>query len=552
MLRLPLRLFVNLNLIAAALPALAAERYVATTGSNAGGNTGTNIDAPLATISQAITLSQPGDTIWVRGGTYNLASRIQINNKSGAAGSPYLLSAYPGETPILDFRTQALGQRGIELNSDYWHLKGLTVQYSGDNGVFISGSNNTLEQLTTRQNNDSGVQISASGGRTPSNNLVLNVDSYANYDFQSDNRGENADGFAVKFRGLGPGNILRGVRAWNNSDDGFDFWQAENGVTIENSWAFHNGRSTLFTGVPGTFAGDGNGVKLGHDSSTHLIKGMLVWGHPANGIDVNGNATQLESDPPTITHGVTILNNTAVNNSSRNFRFDENPTTASPPATHVLRNNVSFQGGGVQIDAGNTHDHNSWNAGVTTSAADFVSIVDPLTSNGLYAPITDRAGTTTPVHALGAAIGPRLADGSLPLLDFMRLRSDSDLINAGVDVGLPFAGAAPDLGAFEYIPPVVFAAADFNHNGDVDGADLTIWSAKFGQKLGAGQADGDATGDGAVDGADFLAWQQQLTHAGMPPVGIAVPEPAVWALSAAALAAALRGGWPRQGVARGD
>lgn len=533
MLRLHIVLFVSLILNAAALPALAAERFVATNGNNVG-NTGTNIDLPLATINQAITLSQPGDTIWVRGGTYNLASRIQVNNKSGTADLPYQLFAYPGEAPILDFRTQALGQRGIELNSDYWHLKGLTVQYAGDNGVFISGSNNTLEQLTTRQNNDSGVQISTSGGRTPSNNLVLNVDSYANYDYQGDNRGENADGFAVKFRGLGPGNILRGVRAWNNSDDGFDFWQAENAVTIENSWAFHNGRSTLFTGVPGTFNGDGNGVKLGHDSSTHLIKGMLVWGHPANGIDVNGNATQLEDDPPTITHGVTILNNTAVNNSSRNFRFDENPTTASPAATHVLRNNVSLQGGGVQIDAGNTHDHNSWNAGVTTSAADFVSIVDPLTSNGLYAPITDRAGTTTPVHALGAAVGPRLADGSLPLLDFMRLRSDSDLINAGIDVGLPFAGAAPDLGAFELIPPVVYAAADFNRDGDVDGADLTIWSAKLGQESGATQTDGDATGDGAVDGADFLAWQQQLTASAVAAAGV-VPEPATVALLITAL-----------------
>jgi hypothetical protein len=282
-----------------AATAPAAERYVAVGGSNGGGNPGTNIEMPLATIAQAITLAQPGDTIWVRGGTYDLSSRIQINNKSGTAALPFQLFAFPGETPILDFRTQALGQRGIELNSNYWHLKGLTVQYAGDNGVFISGSNNTLELLTTRQNNDSGVQISESGGRTPSHNLVLNVDSYGNYDFQGDNRGENADGFAVKFRGLGPGNVLRGVRAWNNSDDGFDFWQAENGVTIENSWAFHNGRSTLFTGVPGTFAGDGNGVKLGYDSGTHRLTNMLVWGHPANGIDVNVTPPKTRAPHPT-------------------------------------------------------------------------------------------------------------------------------------------------------------------------------------------------------------------------------------------------------------
>jgi hypothetical protein len=34
----------------------------------------------------------------------------------------------------------------------------------------------------------------------------------------------------------------------------------------------------------------------------------------------------------------------------------------------------------------------------------------------------------------------------------MKLQSDSDLIDKGVDVGLPFNGSAPDLGAFETTP----------------------------------------------------------------------------------------------------
>lgn len=44
---------------------------------------------------------------------------------------------------------------------------------------------------------------------------------------------------------------------------------------------------------------------------------------------------------------------------------------------------------------------------------------------------------------------PRRADGSLPVLDFLRLAEDSDLVNAGTDVGIPFSGSAPDIGAFE-------------------------------------------------------------------------------------------------------
>jgi len=36
------------------------------------------------------------------------------------------------------------------------------------------------------------------------------------------------------------------------------------------------------------------------------------------------------------------------------------------------------------------------------------------------------------------------------VLDFLRLAPGSTLIDAGVDVGLPYESAAPDLGAFEH------------------------------------------------------------------------------------------------------
>jgi hypothetical protein len=48
--------------------------------------------------------------------------------------------------------------------------------------------------------------------------------------------------------------------------------------------------------------------------------------------------------------------------------------------------------------------------------------------------------------------GARQADGSLPELKFARLVSTSDLIDAGVNVGLSYSGAAPDIGAYEFDP----------------------------------------------------------------------------------------------------
>ena len=63
-------------------------------------------------------------------------------------------------------------------------------------------------------------------------------------------------------------------------------------------------------------------------------------------------------------------------------------------------------------------------------------------------------------------------------------------------------------------------AADFDNDGDVDGADLTKWEMDFG---GPGS---DADGDGDSDGSDFLIWQQQF-GSGVGPVAAsqAVPEP---------------------------
>ena len=47
---------------------------------------------------------------------------------------------------------------------------------------------------------------------------------------------------------------------------------------------------------------------------------------------------------------------------------------------------------------------------------------------------------------------PRQPNGDLPDIAFAKLAPGSDLINAGVDAGLPYNGSAPDLGAFETAP----------------------------------------------------------------------------------------------------
>jgi hypothetical protein len=45
----------------------------------------------------------------------------------------------------------------------------------------------------------------------------------------------------------------------------------------------------------------------------------------------------------------------------------------------------------------------------------------------------------------------RNPDGSIPVTNLFRLSPKSNLIDIGIDTGLPFSGNAPDLGSFESV-----------------------------------------------------------------------------------------------------
>jgi hypothetical protein len=94
---------------------------------------------------------------------------------------------------------------------------------------------------------------------------------------------------------------------------------------------------------------------------------------------------------------------------------------------HTMRNNVALPDRSYIVDEVDDR-FNSWTLPVEVTRRDFRS--------------TSWVG----------ADGPRDADGSLPRLPFLRLRAGSDLVDAGRDIGEPFSGAGPDLGAYERRP----------------------------------------------------------------------------------------------------
>jgi pectate disaccharide-lyase len=254
-------------------------------------NAGTEA-APLRTISYAAVKLTAGSTIWIKAGTYKYTNLISLG-KLGTQAKPFTIAAAPGARPILDFATPA-GVRGFDIAGDYWHLKGFEVENASDNCLAISGSHNTIEDLTIHNCGDTGLQITVGSAQVAdatrgANNLILNCDSYENFDAATG--GENADGFAAKLR-IGAGNVFRGCRAFNNADDGWDFFAADDVVLIDGCWAFSNGK-----GVNGSNpAGDGNGFKLGgkptsagEGGAVHLVTKSFAFENLTCGYTQNSN-----------------------------------------------------------------------------------------------------------------------------------------------------------------------------------------------------------------------------------------------------------------------
>ena len=378
--------------------------YVSPTGSDA--NTGLSIDKPLKTIDAGINKAVAGDSILLRGGTYTISTTISIS-KTGSNNAKYYLLAYEGEQPVLDCSSEAFGKKGMSLSGNYWFFKGIQIKGAGDNGIYVSGNYNRFENCAFYDNRDTGMQF----GGGASYNEIINCDSYYNAD--PTDYGD-ADGFAIKMD-VGSHNYFYGCRAWLNCDDGWDgYLRGTDNVTneLENCWVMKNG--WLKDGTdPGPKA-NGNGFKMGGSDDKTLkhnvtLTNCLAFDNKSKGFDQNNNKGNM-----------TIINGTAYNNLGNNFSIP----SSLPVGFTATVTNCAELGGKINFFTGVVESHNSWLTFDVTSA-DFISIDSE------------------------AAYGPRKADGSLPDITYMHLAQGSQLIDAGIDVGIPYFGSAPDMGAFE-------------------------------------------------------------------------------------------------------
>lgn len=284
-------------------------------------------------IYTAVKYVQPGQTIVIMEGTYNLTKTVKVERGiNGTADQMIYMIADPEAStrPVFDFGGRCAG---MILAGDYWYFKGFDVTRSADaqKGIQVSGNHNTLDQINAYKNGNTGIQISRLLGtdefdQWPSNNLILNCTSYLN----ADKGYEDADGFAAKLT-VGEGNVFDGCIAHHNADDGWDlFAKVQTGsigkVVIQNSVAYKNGYVLRADGGTGDLdldgvevdAGNGNGFKMGGDSMSgyHELRNSIAFYNKAKGIDSNSCPDIQAYDCVSFdneSYNVAFYTNTAVN-----------------------------------------------------------------------------------------------------------------------------------------------------------------------------------------------------------------------------------------------
>ncbi|MET7419230.1 sigma-70 family RNA polymerase sigma factor [Dactylosporangium sp. NPDC005555] len=340
--------------------------------SPSGADTGDgSVDRPFATLSKAAAVVRPGQTIALRGGTYRPVDPVTITT-SGTAEQRITLTNYRDELPVIDASRIPADKWAVTQQADHWTVQGLEIKGSRSHAyVCLACKHNVFRRLSVHDNVESGLTLRDDG---TVDNQVLDSDFYRNRN--PADRGQTGIGLGIKF-GTGDGNVVRGCRAFDNADDGFDLGDFHSPVTLEYNWAYGNGVNRWSVR---DWQSNGNGFTLGGGSppaaAAHKLRHNAAWDNIHHGFADSGNNAALQ-----------FTNNTAYRNGATGF------AVATAPAT--LRSSVAIDNPtAVSANTALQTSRNTWDEGTWTRSM-FRS--------------TDPA----------AAQGPRPASGTLPATTFL-------------------------------------------------------------------------------------------------------------------------------------
>ena len=378
----------------------ATDYYVAANGNDA--NPGT-MASPWKTLNKAITVAHGGDVIYVRGGEYQEGEIWMNSNRGTGPGKLLTIKAYVKETPIF-----SNGSRGLIIDISYVRIEGLHFT-NGKNIYSLSKIGHN--QYVNNKFYGTGYGYSAISMSGDSMLVEKNVIDIVGGAF-----GTQSHGIYVS---SGKGKIVRnnrisgitgyGVHIFDQrrSGDPAGYERLVSDVIVDSNVVYN---SQERAGI----------IVAAYDHATVknvVIRNNVLYGHAGSGIVIRDDVSDIK-----------VYNNTIydINTDGSEATGDDAIYVGARAANIVIRNNVfSLKNAGNHITV----------SGATNVTAD----------HNLYWPSPLRLFGITESRALMA--DPKFMDANNK--DF-HLKPGSPAIDAGVNVGLSYTGAAPDLGAFEF------------------------------------------------------------------------------------------------------
>ncbi len=257
-----------------------AARYLSPSGSDASSGTRT---APFRTLQRALTKLRPGQTLYVRGGTYDVTNRVTRTRVAGTPSAPIVITNYPGEKPVFTSSVAQVEYIDFDAGSQYVTVSGLTFEgpdltARDDNGEALIGFTGNASHITLRGNTFLGAPAWNSQQHLvyfagPGTDLTVTGNTF-------DGRGSAGDAI-TSYHEPNETNVTVSANTFRNLDQGIVIWSTTSGFLIQdNTFAdcrinvrHHNSDGTTIT----TNSGAATQVNLFIDSAANLRASANSW-----------------------------------------------------------------------------------------------------------------------------------------------------------------------------------------------------------------------------------------------------------------------------------
>jgi parallel beta-helix repeat protein len=360
-----------------ALTVSAATYYVATTGNDANAcATAQTITTPKRTIAAGVACLNPGDTLYLRAGTYTEQIDLMGPNKSGTAGNYITIAGYPGDTVTLRYTDsapamfgpiKARGNRGWFIfenlildgvdgtNGSFWQirdgnhdfiLRNLEIKRFHLNALYLDGVSNVTIQNCRLHDQRSTLGVPGTRGygiylHHGTNVLVEGNDVY-----------NNPGGGLQIYPGPITGTVIRNNRVHDNNTEAdiaiggivvFPSGATIVGTEIYNNLIYNNGSAPT--------AGDAPGIRIVNNADGTKVWNNTVYGNKGLGINIQAYTGIKPTN--TVLQNNIVYGNAAgeIINVGSNSVIEHNVTT-NPNFMNAAGLDFTLQSSSPAIDAG--------------------------------------------------------------------------------------------------------------------------------------------------------------------------------------------------------